>query len=1286
MKICLPAVFSALMFALQIPAAVPPLNAPPAPFKQSEVPAKSSQQKPNRMTFDAVNKTFSFGGKRFIFRNNASFSYLIGSREILSGYFFVSTPFSGWQPNRSAPILKEYKGGQMTILEIITDPKTNSIVWKGVAPFHAKGSSSHILRNWEMKVFLTPENKLDIRYRFETPDGKPFKDCGIFLKCPGIDREVRSWDKKRKNWGHFAVIRLFAEDPSGTITISNLSPNYIHPFKDHAYRYSPRDLDWHFIIDPGEPAAERAFIPGGVDFYTLDNLQRPTRGKVNLFQNPYFAQGALYYWSPGQGFAKGLSNANELTTDAAKFGKYAMPAAGIMYLEPIPAEAGDYVLSFYAKGEGSVYLQLSDEISWYNSLCRKTLKLSGKDWKRYEFPFRFPKRGVINFIFRPSSKPGTLAWIDGFQLEAGRKATPFQAPLITAGLVSPDGMNFFEDGKAVQCALEFSTLSPKTITGRSEVTVSNFFKEEVFRTTVPFSLKNGEYPRQDLKIGQLKQGIYIVKAVYRVNGIGETRQEFFRFAVMPFLNNRHLTAKMYSMTYAGGHGGMKTASEKQLLRYRQVGVGAFGHACPMSPEALALYRKYGVIPFDVSCTGRAASARYRLKFPKLKIPDGRTFFFVRNPWLPHWNDNDAVLADYRLLGGWSEEYRKKFKAACIEQLKKTPGLKSYNIGSEWPMEIKSDPHYPDLVQTFCEAVKEVYPDAWAYEAGDCNMDVTGGVAQLDYLLSCWDKRKFKPDVLGCHFYTKDLTQLYNNLKAFVATAAKHGYDKTPLAFPEGMHFYPYEIPEWNRLMVEWGSRGWGGGPLSYDVGWTEMLSTAYYMRCYLIFLTIFDRAWCVTSSANYINSFNMDLNLTPRGIQKIINTLGTRLGSPKKFVGDYTFAPETRCLVWIDESGAPLAAVWNEAENQQTGRADAPFAEIGYAGARYYDMMGVERKPQTDGRFPVSAFPILIQGKVNDTDDFVKALASARLDNGGKLPFHTSSEILPDNRIKISFASNLHRPISGKVEADGKEFEIRLSKGKPQDIFLPLRQELRPEKINRIDLPFQCISEGKHFSSRITDQVITAKKFTGSWAKIPIIPMTNLCLESKTEKYGGPEDFSAGFQIAWDEKNLYLRVTVKDDRLTVSDLPGNRYNWDCVQVYFDTRRSAKKYGRTVYDDDDYDYTLMPTKDGKRCEVFRALSPDMQLTLGIAAPPNNVIAKGIPAKFTRTADGYIYEIAFPAWSVLPAKLKKGSNLGFALYVADRDSGSKVKQAYSLTVEKGKSPYMKPHLWPLLILAD
>ncbi len=1278
-------IFSALLLAVQVSGGVPVLKAPPAPLKTA-AEVKPQKTSGPQIGFDAANKTFFFGGKRFVFRNNATFSYLAGSREIISGYFFVNTPFNGWQPNRSSPVVKQYQGGQMSILSVTADPEKQTITWKGVVPFHKKDQLDRILKDWELKVSLTPEKKLDIRYKFETPDGKRFRDCGIFLQCPGVVREERIWNKKRKDWGAFGVSRLITENPANTITITPITPNYIHPFKNRSYRYSPRTLDWHYVIDPGTITAKTASLPGGVDFYALDNLRIPERTGRNLLLNPYFAQGTLYYWSAGQGFAKGQSNANILTDKVSKFGKYSMPAAGIFYLNTVPAEAGDYVLSFYAKGDGSVYIQVSDEISWYNSIKRGTITLRGQDWRRYEFPFRFPKRGAINIIFRPRSAKGKTAFVDGFQLEAGKKATPFQAPLITAALNSPDGLNFFEDGKRADCSLEFSTLSEQTVSGTAEVSVTNFFKEGIYHTRVPFSLKKGEYPRKALDIGIVPQGIYIVKVTYNVSGVKEKRSEYFRFAVMPFLENRHRTAKMYSMTYAGGHGSMKTASEKQLRRYQQVGVGAFGHACPMTPEALRLYRKYRVIPFDVSCAGRAPAPRYRQKYPNLQIPDGRTFFLVRDPWKAHWDDKDALLPDYRLTGGWNEEYRKKFKSICIELLKKTPGLKSYNIGSEWPMEIKSDPHYPDLVIAFCEAVKEVYPDAWAFEAGDCNMDITGGVAQLDYLLSCWEKRQFKPDVLACHFYTKDITQLYDNLKAFVSTAAKHGYDKTPLAFPEGMHFYPYEIPEWGRLMVEWGSRGWGGGPLSYDLGWTEMLSTAYYMRCYLIFLTIFDRAWCVTSSANYINSFNMDLSLTPRGIQKIINTLGTRLGNPRKFVGDHTFAPETRCLVWIDESGAPLAAVWNEAKDQQTGRAAAPFAQFNYTGARYYDMMGVERKPLKDGRFPVSAFPILIQGKVDDTDAFVKAFSAAKLDNGGKLPFRTSSEILPDNRIKISFASDLSRPVTGQVKAAGQEFDIRLNKGKTQEIFLPLQQELSPEKINRINLPFQCVSEGKTISSVISDQVILAKRFTGNWSKIPLIPMTNLCIDSQTEKYAGPKDFSAGFQVAWDDKNLYLRVTVNDDKLTVSDLPGNRYNWDCVQVYFDTRRSARKYGRTVYDDDDYDYTLMPTRDGKRCEVFRALSPDMQLTLGTAAPPNNAVAKGINAKFTQTADGYIYEVAFPAWSVLPARLEKGYNMGFALYAADRDSGKKVKLAYSLAVEKGKSPYMKPHLWPLLILTD
>ena len=141
-----------------------------------------------------------------------------------------------------------------------------------------------------------------------------------------------------------------------------------------------------------------------------------------------------------------------------------------------------------------------------------------------------------------------------------------------------------------------------------------------------------------------------------------------------------------------------------------------------------------------------------------------------------------------------------------------------------------------------------------------------------------------------------------------------------------------------------------------------------------------------------------------------------------------------------------------------------------------------------------------------------------------------------------------------------------------------------------------------------------------------------------------------------------------------------------VQVYFDTRCSAMKNGKKAYDDDDYDYGLMPTADGKRCEAWRALSPDIQLTLGLGAPKNNALAPEIPAKFTRTADGYIYEAEFPADYLLPMKLQKGYNFAFGIYAADKDKGKGVEKGLSNATLSGSDCYNYPHLWPIAVLTE
>ena len=113
---------------------------------------------------------------------------------------------------------------------------------------------------------------------------------------------------------------------------------------------------------------------------------------------------------------------------------------------------------------------------------------------------------------------------------------------------------------------------------------------------------------------------------------------------------------------------------------------------------------------------------------------------------------------------------------------------------------------------------------------------------------------------------------------------------------------------------------------------------------------------------------------------------------------------------------------------------------------------------------------------------------------------------------------------------------------------------------------------------------------------------------------------------------------------------------------------------------------MPTADGKGCEVWRALSPDIQLTLGIAAPKNNTIAKEIPAKFTRTKDGYIYEAEFPANYLLPMKLEAGHNFGFGLFAGDRDKGKTADKGYSNASEPGAGCYNRPQLWPVAVLTE
>ena len=94
---------------------------------------------------------------------------------------------------------------------------------------------------------------------------------------------------------------------------------------------------------------------------------------------------------------------------------------------------------------------------------------------------------------------------------------------------------------------------------------------------------------------------------------------------------------------------------------------------------------------------------------------------------------------------------------------------------------------------------------------------------------------------------------------------------------------------------------------------------------------------------------------------------------------------------------------------------------------------------------------------------------------------------------------------------------------------------------------------------------------------------------------------------------------------------------------------------------------------------------MQLTLGLAAPPDQTFADDIPCQFAKTENGYIYELTVPAKYMLPARLEENTCMGIALFLNDRDGEAKVANMLT-TTEPGTTPYNKPYLFPQIILSD
>ena len=1255
-------------------AALEPLPEFNAPLKKTE----SNREYTGALKFDPQNLGFSRGSKKVVLQQDGAICFYSGTRLLGKMSLFISTPFQKYQ--RKISLKKpgaKFDGTGMQIQEIRTAP--DGVTFDGLIPWNASGQPL-LARTWKIDAKIQDGKQVRIQVEYELPkDMKYQTDAGVFASFYG----VQEFASGENTWLPEGKVKFYSRkgDPI-EVKFKSEDDNFtLIPSGWRAWNMGGSHLRLDFVNTPG-----MAKLTIGVDLgkgfeeqqikdafevmKVMDDLVVPVRGK-NLIPNPYFAVRHRFVV---------LNNLADTGRDGcystdSKFGRYSWckPGGG-RFLANIPLDAGDYVFSFYAKGKSRITLavqSVGDGAAGSIQYLRTQVNSPGK-WTRYELPFHQARERAV---FMTVSYPQSLL-IDGLQLEKGKKATAFEAPAVEAGETKPF---FFKSGEDITLEFELSTLE-KAVSGKGMMSIKNFFGETVAKQSFDYRAEAGQYPKIQFKPGKLPDGIYAVKLDYG----GKAPEQFYRLAVMPFLKNTHQTAKAFALGYEGHREMQNQVWEPFLARLQAIGVASKAHCRAMTPEVQKAYYKYGVVPFDLGIDGRGDKRILELMFPNLKdLPEGHMWSYIRDKSKYFRVKGGGLLPHYKLMGGWSAEYRKKFIETVAKEISRYPKYPAYYFASEGPHEVKDDEHYPDWFAAFKEAVKSVYPDAWVYDGGEPGMGVNSQVVYTEKLLRRF-KGKVVSDFVNAHTYTKNLRELYPNFRGLVAMMKRNPeYADSKISLAEGMHFYPYHISRWNTEHVCWNGEGWKGGSPSYDLGWHEKLSAAYYARTWLIFLTEYHRLWCACSSASNTGNFIMDSNLTPRAFQKIPNTLGILLGNPKRYIGDFTFAPDTKCLVWEDEQGHPLAAVWNEDPAVDSGFKDAPKVKLNYSGAEFIDLMGVQRKPPENGEFALSSFPLFIRAKKGDADAFTKALSAAVLDDPDRLPCHIGFEILPGSKVKLTLVNQVSRDLKGTLTVFGKGHAFTIPRTSETSLVIDLPKPLRADKVDVIRIPYTCKIGSRTFSKTLNLHCFAVKKFTGDWNKIPVLSLTNKTNMNRTFT---DRDFSVTYQVAWDEKKIYLRAKVKDDVFSPGSKPEYRWTYDILQVYFDTRCSAVRTGKEGYDDDDYEYGFMPTADGKSCEVWRAISPDIQLTLGIAAPKNNTIAKEIPAKFTRTKDGYTYEAEFPANYLLPMKLENGYNFAFGLFAADRDKGKSTDKGLSNTSRSGVSCYNRPEIWPVAVLTE
>ena len=1070
----------------------------------------------------------------------------------------------------------------------------------------------------------------------------------------------------------------------------------IGDFRNESYG---NDVKGRFVWDLG--ATEMPVVApeppvGGIDFWGYDALHVPAPVTRNLVMNGSFEQDFKgWRWEDWGAFYTPSDVPREEIVAGGRFGAHALLLRGVQHRcpaicsAPMPLEKdARYTVSCWAKSadgqergidfrvrsvaNSGKYWQFRGQSDFPGQ------RVKGTGWQRLSFTFTADAGGFVVQLSPGwnAGREGVL--VDAVQVEKGDAPTDYVEAPFVANLLTSNPYNDLRPGEPIAAKLDVQSV----IGGKGGVWVRiyNGYYEKLYDKRFPLELAPGG--RVGIPLApdpaKLGKGVFVVRMDFaRKDGAVTRWTDYTRFSIQEPLANKHPTAQMYA-----NHAWYQRVSRAPhyMRKFVEWGWGSTDGngneaivTAPWVPQARALGIRNYVHPITYEGLEMKAAVTNR--------PSGST----------------APYEGPRKFTGKPEELELVEVAAYQVAKKADPKddiFTFWNEEEDWSRRQGFETHWQ-----FVDAVRRGATRAWKERGlGTPRFSETHGTSHYfngrnydaieGYLKTALD-HGFRYDVVTIHPYQNiDASTLGPKdadieTQHLIDTMKKYGYpDSTPIMFTECFNMLPWRFPSW-------GSDGWGDSyrsntTPSHDCGNREFVMAAAQMRLYILALKFWPKVQLVHPwNHEPIN----DLRFTPLLFTFSANTLGHLLPNPT-FVGDAQPYGDVRGYCFRQD-GRAVMPVWTTNHDVENGEKKSPVLEMTLpADTTFVDMFGNARKPTKKQllpststsaiacRVPLTPAPLFLISK--DAEGLLKGLREAVADD-------PSTALLADLRPDLTGVLNLtlenltKAPRKGIVKVGEKEVAYDLA---------PRGKGTYPV-LTGMTAPMTANSWKGHVSPLFPKPWSTRWFYVPKcghkpdWSKIPALPLA-------TVQGSVSPGFKASCQYAWNKDFLFIRVEAEDPTFQPADLdskdfsPKALYNHDgCLEVYFDGFADGRSQGTKGYDLNDSRYDFLQDR------VHRFLAVNWQLAQGTASATDEEIKEKLVRRFTRTAKGYVYELAFAARYMAPVDLKPGTVAGTGICLHDYSPGNDGRRRHasvSDATQPGEACDQKPWVWPLMVLTD